>query len=192
MTTSVAESLALIKRGTAEILSEPELVKKLEQGRPLIVKAGFDPTAPDIHLGHTVLLRKLRHFQSLGHQVVFLIGDFTGMIGDPSGRNELRPTLTPQQVLENAKTYAAQIRPLLDLTRLQIRRNSEWLGQMRLADFLGRQSKRIEMLLDAIDVQRKELAQARTDLQVAHEIIEQQRAALDAVRAALPLDADAD
>src|SRR3989338_9100192 len=137
MTTSVAESLALIKRGTAEILSEPELVKKLEQGRPLIVKAGFDPTAPDIHLGHTVLLLKLRHFQSLGHQVVFLIGDFTGMIGDPSGRNELRPTLTPQQVLENAKTYAAQIRPLLDLTRLQIRRNSEWLGQMRLADFLG-------------------------------------------------------
>ncbi len=134
---SVQEQLALIRRGTAEILSEPELVTKLEEGRPLVVKAGFDPTAPDIHLGHTVLLRKLRHFQSLGHQVIFLIGDFTGMIGDPTGRNELRPPLTPQEVLENAKTYAAQISTLLDLKALQIRRNSEWLGQMRLADFLA-------------------------------------------------------
>ena len=133
----IAEQLALIRRGTAEILSEPELVKKLEEGRPLVVKAGFDPTAPDIHLGHTVLLRKLRHFQSLGHQVIFLIGDFTGMIGDPTGRNELRPPLTPKEVLENAKTYAAQISTLLDLKALQIRRNSEWLGQMRLADFLA-------------------------------------------------------
>lgn len=135
--TAIPEQLALIRRGTAEILNEPELVQKLEAGRPLVVKAGFDPTAPDLHLGHTVLLRKLRHFQSLGHQVVFLIGDFTGMIGDPSGRNELRPPLTPRQVLDNAKTYAAQIRQLLDLATLQIRRNSEWLGQMRLADFLA-------------------------------------------------------
>ena len=133
----VREQLTLIKRGTAEILSEPELVEKLQLGRPLVVKAGFDPTAPDIHLGHTVLLRKLRHFQQLGHQVVFLIGDFTGMIGDPTGRNELRPPLTPQQVLDNAKTYATQVSKLLDLSALQIRRNSEWLGRMRLADFLA-------------------------------------------------------
>ena len=133
----VAEQLALIKRGAAEILSEPELLAKLEERRPLVVKAGFDPTAPDIHLGHTVLLRKLRHFQSLGHQVVFLIGDFTGMIGDPSGGDVLRPPLTPHEVLANAKTYAAQISRILDLKHLQIRRNSEWLGQMRLADFLA-------------------------------------------------------
>jgi len=133
----VEEQLALIKRGAAEIISEPELVQKLERHRHLIVKAGFDPTAPDLHLGHTVLLRKLRHFQQLGHQVVFLIGDFTGMVGDPAGRNELRPPLTPQEVLENAKTYAAQISRLLDLKQLQIRRNSEWLGRMRLADFLA-------------------------------------------------------
>lgn len=133
----VSEQLALIRRGTAAIFSEPELVKKLELGRPLVVKAGFDPTAPEIHLGHTVLLRKLRHFQSLGHTVVFLIGDFTGMIGDPSGRDALRPPLAPPQVLENAATYAAQISRILDLQRLQVRRNSEWLGPMRLADFLG-------------------------------------------------------
>ncbi|MBI4313218.1 MAG: tyrosine--tRNA ligase, partial [Candidatus Omnitrophica bacterium] len=135
---SVMEQLALIKRGVAEVIpSDQELVEKLKVGRPLVVKAGFDPTAPDIHLGHTVLLRKLKHFQELGHQVVFLIGDFTSMIGDPTGRNELRPPLTPQEVLANAKTYAAQISRILDLKRMQIRRNSEWLGQMRLADFLA-------------------------------------------------------
>ena len=137
MTKSVSEQLALIKRGTADVINEPELVMKLREGRPLVVKAGFDPTAPDIHLGHTVLLRKLRHFQQLGHRVIFLIGDFTGMIGDPTGRNELRPPLTPQEVLQNAKTYATQISQLLDLSQLQIRRNSEWLGQLRLADFLA-------------------------------------------------------
>ena len=134
---SIAEQLALIRRGAAEVINEPELVEKLKGGRPLVVKAGFDPTAPDIHLGHTVLLRKLRHFQQLGHRVIFLIGDFTGMIGDPTGRSELRPPLTPHEVLAHAKTYAAQIRNLLDLAQLQIRRNSEWLGQMRLADFLA-------------------------------------------------------
>lgn len=173
-TASVAESLALIKRGTSEILSESELVRKLEQGRPLVVKAGFDPTAPDIHLGHTVLLRKLRHFQALGHQVVFLIGDFTGMIGDPSGRNELRPPLTPQQVLENAKTYAAQIRPLLDLTRLQIRRNSEWLGQMRLADFLAVATKlTVPRLLERDDfTQRLKTGDSLTVTEVLYPLLQ--------------------
>ncbi len=174
MTTSVAESLALIKRGTSEILSESELVKKLESGRPLVVKAGFDPTAPDIHLGHTVLLRKLRHFQALGHQVVFLIGDFTGMIGDPSGRHSLRPPLTPQAVLENAKTYAVQIRPLLDLTRLQIRRNSEWLGQMRLADFLAVATKlTVPRLLERDDfTQRLKTGDSLTVTEVLYPLLQ--------------------
>ncbi len=120
----------------SEVISEEELLKKLSRGRPLVVKAGFDPTAPDLHLGHIVLLKKLGHFQKLGHQVVFLIGDYTGMIGDPSGRTELRPVLTPQQVLANAKTYKDQISKILDADKIQIRFNSEWLGPMRLADFL--------------------------------------------------------
>ena len=121
----------------SEVISEQELLKKLSQGRPLVVKAGFDPTAPDLHFGHIVLLKKLGHFQKLGHQVVFLIGDYTGMIGDPSGRTELRPVLTPQQVLANAQTYKDQISKILDADKIQIRFNSEWLGPMRLADFLA-------------------------------------------------------
>ena len=133
----VSEQLSLIQRGASEILSEEELKKKLSRGKPLIIKAGFDPTAPDLHLGHVVLLRKLAHFQKLGHQVVFLIGDFTGMIGDPSGRAELRPVLTPQQVLANAKTYKQQVSKILDVKKISIRFNSEWLGPMRLADFLA-------------------------------------------------------
>ncbi len=138
---SPEDQLALLKRGTSEIINEKELAEKLEAGKPLVIKAGFDPTAPDIHLGHTVLLRKLAHFQQLGHKVIFLIGDFTAMIGDPSGQNALRPPLTPQDVLDNAKTFATQISSILDLSNLQIRRNSEWLGQMRLADFLGVSTK---------------------------------------------------
>ena len=138
---SVAEQLALIQRGTSEIFSEEELKKKLSRGKPLIVKAGFDPTAPDLHLGHVVLLRKLAHFQKLGHRVVFLIGDFTGMIGDPSGRTEERPVLTPHQVLANAKTYKNQVSSVLDVKRLDVRFNSEWFGPMRLADFLAISNK---------------------------------------------------
>ncbi len=133
----VAEQLALIKRGVSELISEEELKTKLARGKPLIVKAGFDPTAPDLHLGHVVLLRKLAHFQKLGHQVVFLIGDYTGMIGDPTGRTEERPPLTPQQVLANAKTYKVQIGKILDVKKIKVRFNSEWLGPLRLADFLG-------------------------------------------------------
>lgn len=135
------EQIALIRRGLAELISEEELRKKLQAGRPLRVKAGFDPTAPHLHLGHLVLFRKLAHFQRLGHTVIFLIGDYTGMIGDPSGRLEERPVLTPQQVLENARTYKEQIGKILDVEKLEVRFNSEWLGPLRLADFLGVASK---------------------------------------------------
>src|SRR5438309_8508894 len=114
----VEEQLAYIKKGAAEIIRESELKEKLEQsrksGKPMIVKAGFDPTAPDIHLGHTVLIRKLKHFQDLGHTVIFLIGDFTGMIGDPSGRTATRPPMTPEEVAANAETYKAQVFKILD------------------------------------------------------------------------------
>ena len=133
---SVADQLSLLRRGIAELLSEEELKKKLSRGKPLLIKAGFDPTAPNLHLGHVVLLRKLRHFQQLGHTVVFLIGDYTGMIGDPSGRTEERPTLTPAQVLENAQTYRSQVSRILDTKKIHVRFNSEWLGPLRLADFL--------------------------------------------------------
>jgi len=134
---SPSEQLTLIKRGISELISEEELAKKLSRGKPLVIKAGFDPTAPDLHLGHTVLFRKLAHFQQLGHRVVFLIGDYTAMIGDPSGRTELRPVLTPAQVLANAQTYKDQISKILDVKKLEVRFNSEWLGPLRLADFLA-------------------------------------------------------
>ena len=134
---STPEQFALVKRGVSEIISEAELKQKLSRWKPLIIKAGFDPTAPDLHLGHVVLLKKLAHFQQLGHQVVFLIGDYTGMIGDPSGRTQERPPLTPQQVLANAKTYKSQVSKVLDVEKMRVRFNSEWLGPMRLADFLA-------------------------------------------------------
>lgn len=133
---SVEEQLALIKRGAEEILVESELVAKLERGQPLRIKAGFDPTAPDLHLGHTVLINKLRQFQELGHQVVFLIGDFTGMIGDPSGKNATRPPLTREQVLENADTYKAQVFKILDPARTEVAFNSTWMDQLSPADFI--------------------------------------------------------
>ena len=133
----VSEQLSLIKRGISELISEEELKKKLARGKPLLIKAGFDPTAPDLHLGHTVLFRKLAQFQQLGHKVVFMIGDYTAMIGDPSGRTELRPVLTPSQVLANAQTYKDQISKILDVKKLEVRFNSEWLGPLRLADFLA-------------------------------------------------------
>jgi tyrosyl-tRNA synthetase len=106
---SVEEAIELIRRGSQEIIVEAELVARLKTGRPLRVKAGFDPTAPDLHLGHTVLINKLRHFQDLGHHVMFLIGDFTGMIGDPTGKNTTRPPLSPEQIADNAKTYQEQV-----------------------------------------------------------------------------------
>ncbi|WP_090312728.1 tyrosine--tRNA ligase [Pseudomonas linyingensis] len=133
---SVEEQLALIKRGAEEILVEAELVAKLQRGQPLRIKAGFDPTAPDLHLGHTVLINKLRQFQELGHQVIFLIGDFTGMIGDPSGKNATRPPLTREQVLENAETYKAQVFKILDPAKTEVAFNSTWMDQLSPADFI--------------------------------------------------------
>lgn len=128
--------LAELRRGTEEIIPEADLAKRLDDGRPLVIKAGFDPTAPDLHLGHTVLLNKMRAFQAHGHQVVFLIGDFTGMIGDPTGKNETRPALTPEQVADNARTYQEQVFKILDAERTEIRFNSEWLGRLSASEFV--------------------------------------------------------
>lgn len=133
---SVEEQLALIKRGAEEVLVEAELVEKLKRGQPLRIKAGFDPTAPDLHLGHTVLINKLRQFQELGHQVIFLIGDFTGMIGDPSGKSATRPPLTREQVLENAETYKQQVFKILDPAKTEVAFNSAWMDQLRPQDFI--------------------------------------------------------
>ena len=133
---SVEEQLALIKRGAEEVLVEAELIEKLKRGQPLRIKAGFDPTAPDLHLGHTVLINKLRQFQELGHQVVFLIGDFTGMIGDPSGKSTTRPPLTREQVLDNAETYKAQVFKILDPAKTEVAFNSTWMDQLKPSDFI--------------------------------------------------------
>src|SRR5882672_4075373 len=124
------EQLALIKRGAVEVLPEEELTAKLKKGRPLRVKAGFDPTAPDLHLGHTVLIQKLKQFQDLGHRVIFVIGDFTAMVGDPSGVSETRKPLSREAVQKNAETYKQQVFKILDQTLTEIRFNSEWLGAM--------------------------------------------------------------
>src|ERR1700679_3360093 len=136
----VDEQLAYIKKGAAEIVKESELRGKLERsfntGKPLRVKAGFDPTAPDLHLGHTVLMRKLKHFQDLGHQVIFLVGDHTSLIGDPTGRNVTRKPLTREQIDENAKTYTEQVFRILDREKTEVRFNSEWLGKLSFEDII--------------------------------------------------------
>ncbi|WP_240096725.1 tyrosine--tRNA ligase [Thermomonas flagellata] len=132
----IAHALDLIARGSEEILKPEELQARLALGRPLRVKAGFDPTAPDLHLGHTVLLNKMRQFQDLGHQVIFLIGDFTGMIGDPTGKSATRKPLTREDVEANARTYAEQVFKVLDRARTEVRFNSEWFGQMGAADMI--------------------------------------------------------
>jgi len=140
MTMNIQEQMALLERGTLEILPAGSLETKLKlaekEGRPLRVKAGFDPTAPDLHLGHTVLLEKLRQFQLCGHKVIFLIGDFTGTIGDPTGKNETRPPLTPEEVLANAESYKEQVFKILDPEKTEVRFNSEWLGKMSAADLI--------------------------------------------------------
>ncbi len=133
---SVKESLAIIRRGAQEILVESELIEKLETGRPLRIKAGFDPTAPDLHLGHTVLLNKLKQFQDLGHEILFLIGDFTGMIGDPTGKNVTRKSLTPEQVKENAKSYQEQVFKILDPEKTIVVFNSHWMNKLSSADMI--------------------------------------------------------
>ena len=136
METDVKSALELIKRGTVEIIEEEELIKKLQKKIPLRVKAGFDPTAPDLHLGHTVLIQKLKHFQELGHKVLFLIGDFTGMIGDPTGKSETRKPLTREEVLKNAETYKKQIFKILDEEKTEIMFNSQWLDKFTASDFI--------------------------------------------------------
>jgi tyrosyl-tRNA synthetase len=132
----IEEQIAELSRGADEVLPDGALEAKLKQGRPLIVKAGFDPTAPDLHIGHTVLINKMRQFQQLGHDVVFLIGDFTGMIGDPSGKNATRPPLTPEEITANAETYEKQIFKILDEDKTRVEFNSTWMGEMNAAGLI--------------------------------------------------------
>jgi len=151
-----ADQMLEIGRGAEEILTEAELRDRLAAGRSLRVKAGFDPTAPDLHLGHTVLINKLRQFQELGHEVIFLIGDFTGMIGDPSGRNATRPALTRDDVIENARTYEAQIFKMLDPGRTLVMFNSSWMGEMSAADLIGLAARHtVARMLERDDFQKR-------------------------------------
>src|SRR5262250_1761283 len=136
----VEEQLAYIKKGAAEIIRESELRERLEQslksGKPLRVKTGFDPTAPDLHVGHTVLIRKMKHFQDMGHTVIFLIGDFTGMIGDPTGRSATRPPLSAEELMKNAKTYMEQVYKILSPRTTEVRFNSEWFDKLKSSDWI--------------------------------------------------------
>src|SRR6266853_5095355 len=137
---SVDEQLAYLKKGAAEIIREADLRAKLEKsrstGKPLRVKLGMDPTAPDLHLGHTVVLRKLKHFQDLGHTAIFMIGDFTAMIGDPTGRSATRPPLSPEEIMRYAKTYMAQVYKILDPRTTEVRFNSDWLGKLKSEEWI--------------------------------------------------------
>lgn len=146
--TEIDKQLEVMKRGAAELISEEELAKKLKGGKPLRIKAGFDPTAPDLHLGHTVVMQKLKQFQDLGHKVIFLLGDFTARIGDPSGQDETRPSLSEEVIRKNAKTYVDQAAKILDMNEAEIRFNSEWLGKMSVIEFaeLGKKQTVARML----------------------------------------------
>ena len=159
-TPTLDQQMAHIKRGIAELVDEGELRKKLQRGTPLRVKVGFDPTAPDLHLGHTVVMHKMRHFQELGHEVVFLIGDFTGRIGDPSGRSETRPPLTEEQVLANAETYKKQVFKILDPQKTRVEFNSRWLGSMSATDFIRLASSfTVARMLERDDFEKRYKAQ---------------------------------
>lgn len=152
----IESQLELIKRGTAEIISEEDLIAKLKQNRPLNVKAGFDPTAPDLHLGHTVVLQKMKHFQELGHNVTFLIGDFTGMIGDPTGKSETRKPLTKEQVLVNAETYKEQVFKILDPEKTKICFNSAWLEPLTMKETLSLMAKfTVARIIERDDFQKR-------------------------------------
>jgi len=156
----VQKQLEYILKGSSEVISIKELTEKLEKshktGKPLRVKAGFDPTAPDLHLGHTVLLRKLKHFQDLGHTVIFLIGDFTGMIGDPTGRSVTRPPLSPEQIADNAETYKAQVFKILDPQKTEVRFNNEWFGKFTAADFIRLAAKyTVSQMLEREDFHKR-------------------------------------
>jgi tyrosyl-tRNA synthetase len=153
---SPEDQLAELRRGTAEILLETDLLRKLKKGRPLRIKAGFDPTAPDLHLGHTVLINKMALFQRLGHEVIFLIGDFTGLIGDPTGRNATRPPLTPDDVKANAATYEAQIFKILDPKLTRVDFNSRWMGAMNAAGLIQLAAKHtVARMLERDDFARR-------------------------------------
>ncbi len=152
----IQKQLEIIEKGTVEIIEKEELIEKLKKGRPLVVKAGFDPTAKDLHLGHTVLLQKLRDFQNLGHEIIFLIGDFTAMIGDPTGRNETRPPLSKEEVLENARTYQEQVFKILDKDKTKILYNSQWLSNMTTKDIVNLTSKyTVARMLERDDFQKR-------------------------------------
>jgi tyrosyl-tRNA synthetase len=156
----IEEQLAYIRKGAHEIIRESDLRTKLEKSRstakPLRVKAGFDPTAPDLHLGHTVLLRKLKHFQDLGHTVIFLIGDFTALIGDPTGRSVTRPPLSADEIMRNAKTYMAQVYKILDSAKTEVRFNSEWLGKMKSEDWIRLAAKyTVSQMLERDDFHKR-------------------------------------
>lgn len=154
--TSTDVMMGEIRRGTEEILVESELIERLERGEPLRVKAGFDPTAPDLHLGHTVLINKLRTFQDLGHEVIFLIGDFTGMIGDPTGKNVTRQPLTREEVLENAKSYEHQVFKILDPQKTTIVFNSSWMGEKSAADLIGLAARQtVARMLERDDFEKR-------------------------------------
>ncbi|MCC5854488.1 MAG: tyrosine--tRNA ligase [Idiomarina sp.] len=156
MGNAVADAMALITRGTDEVLLADELEKKLSRGKPLTIKAGFDPTAPDLHLGHTVLLNKLKIFQDLGHQVIFLIGDFTGMIGDPTGKNVTRKPLSEADVLENAQTYREQVFKILDPKKTQVRFNSEWMNNLGAAGMIKLASRQtVARMLERDDFKKR-------------------------------------
>ena len=156
MTITVEEQIELISRGADEILLLDDLKKKLERGTPLRIKAGFDPTAPDLHVGHTVLINKMRQFQELGHEVLFLIGDFTGMIGDPTGKNSTRPPLSREQVLENAKTYQSQIFKILDPDKTRVMFNSEWMESMGSAGIISLAGKQtVARMLERDDFSKR-------------------------------------
>src|SRR5271167_1015915 len=156
----VDEQLAYLRKGTAEIIRESELRERIERsiasGKPMRVKAGFDPTAPDLHVGHTVLIRKLKHFQDMGHTVIFLIGDFTGLIGDPSGRTATRPPLTREQIDANAETYKAQVFKILDRDKTEVRFNSEWLGKLGFEGFIRLAAKfTVSQMLEREDFHKR-------------------------------------
>lgn len=154
------EQLKLIQRGTHEIISEDDLLKKLKLNRPLRIKAGFDPTAPDLHFGHTVLINKLKTFQDLGHEVLFLIGDYTAKIGDPSGKNTTRPPLSNEQVLENAQTYKEQVFKILDPAKTQVVFNSEWFGNMSAGDMIALASQlTVSRMLERDDFSKRYASQ---------------------------------
>ena len=175
----VEEQLSYLKKGLAELIPEEELRERLALGRPLRVKAGFDPTAPDLHLGHTVLLRKMKHFQDLGHQVIFLIGDITGLIGDPTGRNVTRPPLTRDEILKNADTYKSQVFKILHPERTEIRFNSEWLLKLDFIDIVKLCSKyTVAQLLERAEFSKR--YQSNTPISV-HEFLYPLSQAFDSV-----------